>query len=639
MNTKKDPSVLLPNGEHFISWEIALHFDRELHVDQNAANASDDNDGSEQHPFRTINAAARIATPGTRILVYPGIYREQVVPAKGGESTERMISYEANGPLGSVVVSGSVIAKNVQPSVGWQCMGDDAKIYMTRLDPADFVGYNPFCNNNVIHFRTYLDLTRDNRTSFLNRRGVVFVDGCPLKQVETYGQLEEMPGSYWVESNGMVVHFRLSDDGDARAHLIELTSKEQNFAPEAHYLCYIRVKGFTFTHAATGHPFPQRGSLSCSRGHHWIIEDNTIAWSNSLGIDVGSEDPSVDHPEGMACGHTIIRRNDILNCGVCGIAGLSADELLVEDNKISGCGWLLTWHCSESGGIKFHYATNCLIRRNIVEKLYCGDAIWLDCNNDNNRITQNLVCNNDSPDPRIIHIENTRSQTNLVDNNIIWDCRSSTPSPVFNWGEREEDSMTGAIMGMGTDQIWASHNLIGKCTIGVNLQTIPFRYGYGRGGTARENHIYNNIFYDCRDAAIRFEDEHNSTDGNVFAMMPPGYLRLRYPLPEKLLNLQAWQDFYGYDKASVEAQFEIELDEETYMLRFLPAKPRRYTYRDSLRLPPDSSAKGIGAIEPVVSDGMIISDYFGNQRGEQVFPGPFCEPQEGLEISVDPRMQ
>ena len=81
---------------------------------------------------------------------------------------------------------------------------------------------------------------------------------------------------------------------------------------------------------------------------------------------------------GIEPNHTILRRNDIRDCGVCGVVGISVSDMLLEDNRVTGCGWLMTWQCSESGGIKFHYAKNCLIRRNIVEKLHCGDAIWLD---------------------------------------------------------------------------------------------------------------------------------------------------------------------------------------------------------------------------------------------------------------------
>ena len=39
---------------------------------------AEDGCGDEKHPFRTISEAADRALPGDEVLVYPGIYRENV---------------------------------------------------------------------------------------------------------------------------------------------------------------------------------------------------------------------------------------------------------------------------------------------------------------------------------------------------------------------------------------------------------------------------------------------------------------------------------------------------------------------------------------------------------------------------------
>ncbi len=161
-------------------------------------------------------------------------------------------------------------------------------------------------------------------TTYLNRRGMVFCDGKPLYQVSLYNQLSDHPGSYWVEANGLTVHFRLEQEDDPSNHEIELTCREQCFAPEIPFLSYIKVKGLTCAHAATGAPVPQRGSLSCFRGHHWVIEDCTIDWANGVGIDIGNECWHHSLIEDQIIGSTVIRRNKIINAGVCGIAGTFA---------------------------------------------------------------------------------------------------------------------------------------------------------------------------------------------------------------------------------------------------------------------------------------------------------------------------
>ena len=111
---------------------------------------------------------------------------------------------------------------------------------------------------------------------------MVFCDGKPLTQVSLCNGLGEKDGTYWVEANGQRVHFRLWNDEDPADHRIEVTCREQCFAPDEPFLSYIKVKGLTCAHAATGAPVPQRGAISCYRGHHWIIEDCTVDWSNRL---------------------------------------------------------------------------------------------------------------------------------------------------------------------------------------------------------------------------------------------------------------------------------------------------------------------------------------------------------------------
>ena len=50
------------------------------------------------------------------------------------------------------------------------------------------------------------------------------------------------------------------------------------------------MKGITFEHAGNGFPVPQRGMVSTNRGNHFIFEDNTFEWANSVGLDIGNED-------------------------------------------------------------------------------------------------------------------------------------------------------------------------------------------------------------------------------------------------------------------------------------------------------------------------------------------------------------
>ena len=79
-----DSSSILPDGRSYEFWETDPVWERELFVDGSDPVASDDNDGSESAPFRTISRAAQCAEPGTRVRIHAGTYRECVSPAVGG---------------------------------------------------------------------------------------------------------------------------------------------------------------------------------------------------------------------------------------------------------------------------------------------------------------------------------------------------------------------------------------------------------------------------------------------------------------------------------------------------------------------------------------------------------------------------
>ncbi|MBR5896004.1 MAG: DUF1565 domain-containing protein, partial [Lachnospiraceae bacterium] len=271
---RKDSAVLV-DGSRFDFWEKEVKYTKELYVDGSSKKASDKNDGSKEHPFKSIQAAANIAGPGTRVWINPGEYRECVSPAFGGDGPASMVCYEAV-KKGTVIIKASEQVTDFEPTTDWQLSGfmspapADASVWCHRLDPEMFKGYNPFCAVNIIHDRLFIEFDKTDMTPYLNRRGMVFCDGKPLEQVPLSNDLGSKPGTYWVEANGMAVHFRLPDDGDPKDHLIEISCREQCFAPKTPFLSYIKVKGLVCAHASMGAPIPQRGSISAYRGHHWV---------------------------------------------------------------------------------------------------------------------------------------------------------------------------------------------------------------------------------------------------------------------------------------------------------------------------------------------------------------------------------
>lgn len=104
----------------------------EYHV---AKDGHDENPGSKQEPFLTIQRAADLAQPGDVITVHEGVYRERVNPPRGGTSEGVRITYQAvHGE--DVVIKGSEVVK------GWEKIQDD--VWKVVLPNSVFVGFNPF---------------------------------------------------------------------------------------------------------------------------------------------------------------------------------------------------------------------------------------------------------------------------------------------------------------------------------------------------------------------------------------------------------------------------------------------------------------------------------------------------------------
>ena len=209
------------------------------------------------------------------------------------------------------------------------------------------------------------------------------------------------------------------------------------------------------------------------RGHHWIIEDNTVRQCNAIGIDIGDQFDT-SGPELAEGGRHIVRRNRISDCGIGGIEGKQIEHTLIEDNVIRRCGWQDIWPLYETGGIKVHCTNSCVLRRNLVTDTIGAPGIWMDYANVNSRCTANVILNAQC-DTGGIFMEASQ-QPNLVDNNFVWGTRGN--------GIYQHDC----------DELIIAHNLVAHSTdAAVRMQICQGRDGGGRLSTAKRNKILNNV--------------------------------------------------------------------------------------------------------------------------------------------------
>ncbi|MFA5814251.1 MAG: right-handed parallel beta-helix repeat-containing protein [Bacteroidales bacterium] len=568
----------LANGEKFIFWETKQKYSRTYYVDIKNLRASDTNDGSEKKPFKTISKAAEILNPGERVIIREGTYREAIHPLQGGKSSEEMITYEAEKNA-KVIVSGSIILKSEEwtEGKGWDYARDidvneknktaGIKIWQFDFHPEDFMGYNPFGMVNLLHEREAMDFKEVIPDPYFKRRGMVFLDGKPLEQVlSPTALLLKKEGAFWVEHNGMRIHVRFPGDKGPGDFLIEATAKEQVFVPKHYGFGYIKINGITFRHCGNGFPVPQRGMVSSNRGHHWIIENCTIEWANSLGMDIGNE-MWYTTPQPLI-GFHIVRNNIIRQCGIGGLEGYRGISLLIEDNLFENIGWQDAEFAWESGAIKLHRAENCLIRRNVFRYIIHAPGLWLDyLSNKNCRITKN-VFSDITTALGALYVEASVHDC-VIDHNIIH--RVKGPS----WIAVGYDPGGNGCIGSGTDSVRFENNLIidientGYASFLDEWQTN--RMVLNRGGIARFHKVTDNIFINCGKHAIEFPNEFNYADGNVYSKMPPGYIKIKHPEPNLKLDMETSQLLFGWEKKGSIQVIDATLDTELLELSLLVA--------------------------------------------------------------------
>lgn len=582
--TSLGPPVLLPDGSEFKTWERPPSFSRTLYVDQAHPQASDENPGTRQQPLRTINLAAQMAMPGERVVVAAGVYRERVSPAHGGTGPDRMISYEAARGA-EVIVKGSRVleaewAEAKPPEDG------QPRLWTVRL-PAELLGgYNPFAKLNLTDARIdecmpWATSTKGKVPNTL-RRGLVFQDGRRLVQVAAQEDVAKGPGRCFVEADGLMLIVRPFDDAKPPACQWEVTTQETIFAPDDFGLGYIRIQGFTVEHCANGFPRPQLGAISTMRGHHWLIEKNTVRQVNAIGIDIGDQFDT-SGPELAQGGQHIIRGNTITDCGIGGLEGKRIEHTLIEENTMRRCGWHDIWRIYEVGGIKVHCTRSCLLRRNLVTDTVSGPGIWMDYANVNSRCTGNVIVGVDCSNGGIFM--EASQEPNLVDTNIVWATRGN--------GIYQHDC----------DELTIAHNLVGRSTdAAVRMGICKGREVLGRLSTAKRNKVVGNIFIDnAKPPAI--SDPDNTCDHNVYAAGDGSF------------DLAKWRQAHGWGRHSVVLPIEAELDRAKLTLR--------WNINGRLTACPATTA--------------VTHDFFGQARAdEQTIAGPIPKLGEPGQLEINP---
>lgn len=420
---------------------------REYHV---AVTGCDFEEGTKDHPFRTISKAALLAMPGDRVIVHEGEYREWVKPAQGGTSSVSRITYEA-------AEGERVVIKGSEQITCWEPV--EGSVWKAVLPNSFFGTYNPYKeilggdwfiypNDNSLHAGdVYL-----NGKSFYEAKSleevknpVIRTEGVNppwTRHPEPILHPEDTMYQWYAETDQETTVIYANFQGvNPNEELTEINVRKCCFYPEKTGLNYITVRGFEMAQAACPWTPPtadQPGLLGTNWSKGWIIENNKIHDAKCSGISIGKE-ASTGHNlctrthrkpgyqyqmeavfrarqigwSKETIGSHVIRNNEIYDCGQNGIVGhMGCVFSEIVHNHIYNIAVKHEYFGYEIGGIKLHAAIDVQIHHNNIHN--CTLGTWLDWQAQGTRVSKNLYYAND----RDLMVEVTHGPY-LVDNNIF----------------------------------------------------------------------------------------------------------------------------------------------------------------------------------------------------------------------------
>ena len=398
---------------------------------------NDQASGTLEQPFLTISHAAKVAMPGDTVVVHAGVYREWVNPANGGTFDQR-ITYKSAGD-GEVVITGA------ERITDWEAEGEN--VWRTEVPNALFTVRNPYEVELSGDWLFDGDLKAHLGDVYLDYKSLYECGSiAEVKNPEVWSEAKYPEDSLlkWYGEVGPSTTTIWANFGgkDPRTENVEINVRPHCFWPEKSGLDYITVSGFTLRQASPQWAPPtayQEGLIGPHWSKGWIIENNIISESKSVGVSLGTKigtghkKYSGKHKKGGTqreqevilqalhsgwhkdnVGSHIVRGNVIHDCeqaGIVGHMGCAFSEIY--QNHIYNVHHKRLRHGAEVAGIKLHAALDTMISENKIHSSYRG--IWLDWQAQGTRINQNILFDNLSED---LFIEVCHGPY-MVDNNLF----------------------------------------------------------------------------------------------------------------------------------------------------------------------------------------------------------------------------
>lgn len=295
------------------------------------------------NPGDNIQAAVDSNPGDTEFRITAGEYRLQSITPKTGN---KFVG------VGQVILNGSKLVESISQHSGnvWKSEIGDSPNQPSQVDPSQFC------------------LDGHERCIYPEE---LFVDDQMYSHVSTYAALDQAGEWYYDYPAGTIY---LYTDSDPRSKTVELAWSE--FAFRASYgLNNVTISNLTVEKYASP---VQDAAIDARDGDGWIMENLEVRNNHSAGVATGD--------------FAVLRNSIIHRNGQYGVVG-SGSGTLIERNEIAYNNTANFDDNWGAGGSKWVFTTDLIVRDNYFHS-NLGNGIWVDIDNYNSEIYDNIVVDN-----------------------------------------------------------------------------------------------------------------------------------------------------------------------------------------------------------------------------------------------------
>lgn len=331
-----------------------------LYVDANAGN--DTHSGAQSSPLKTIQAAVNKADTnnqnniGTKIIVNAGVYREGVTIGNY-RSTSAPITIQA-------ATTGAAILDGADVLTGWS--QQTATIYSHTWTPNLGTCAIPSGWPSTI-------------APIARRTEMIFVNGVPLTEVMSYGQIR--PGTFWVNETTNMIYLSPSASTNMATAKVEAAVRPQTLSVSTRTNLVFR--GLVFRHAAS---CINSSGVAVNGSSNILFDAVQAVWNNWGGIGIYST-------------NNVTVQNSVASYnGGVGLMSSHDQYVLFNFNETDYNNWrgamtaLYDWGM---GGTKFMQARSTTVQNHFSYRNQ-AQGLWFDTDNknitiNNATLSQNLL--------------------------------------------------------------------------------------------------------------------------------------------------------------------------------------------------------------------------------------------------------